>query len=38
MAVTKIKDSKALDPYLKQMALTTLLFVITFGIGLLLAS
>lgn len=25
-----------LDPYLKQMALTTLLFVLTFGIGLLL--
>ena len=25
-----------LDPYLKQMALTTLLYVVTFGVGLLL--
>jgi len=30
----KVKPME-LDPYLKQMALTTLLFVITFGIGLL---
>ena len=29
--------SMELDPYLKQMALTTLLFVITFGVGQLLA-
>ncbi len=29
------KESHELDPYLKQMALTTLLFVILFGIGLL---
>jgi 1,4-dihydroxy-2-naphthoate octaprenyltransferase len=27
------KEAAELDPYLKQMALTTLLFVITFGIG-----
>ena len=32
-AVYQKKDPKELDPYLKQMALTTLLFVITFGIG-----
>ena len=36
--VYKIKDPKKLDPYLKQMALTTLVFVITFGIGLLIAN
>ncbi len=35
-AVAKHKKAEQLDPYLKQMALTTLLFVITFGIGLLL--
>ncbi|MFT6443405.1 MAG: 1,4-dihydroxy-2-naphthoate octaprenyltransferase, partial [Salibacteraceae bacterium] len=27
------KEAAELDPYLKQMALTTLLFVITFGVG-----
>lgn len=33
----KIKDQAlALDPYLKQLAMTTLLYVITFGLGLLL--
>ncbi len=32
-AVYKKKEAAELDPYLKQMALTTLLFVITFGIG-----
>ena len=32
-AVVKNEDAAALDPYLKQMALTTLLFVVTFGIG-----
>jgi 1,4-dihydroxy-2-naphthoate polyprenyltransferase len=31
------KPSHELDPYLKQMALSTLLFVLTFGIGLVLA-
>ena len=31
------KTGKALDPYLKQMALTTLAYVITFGVGLLVA-
>lgn len=30
------KPSEALDPYLKQMAMSTLLFVILFGIGLML--
>lgn len=35
-AATKT-TAQALDPYLKQLALTTLLFVLTFGIGLLLA-
>ncbi len=33
MAVTTLTDPKKLDPYLKQMALSTLLFVILFGIG-----
>lgn len=36
MAVNK-KPSEALDPYLKQMALSTLLFVVLFGAGLLMA-
>jgi 1,4-dihydroxy-2-naphthoate polyprenyltransferase len=35
MAVSK-KPSQALDPYLRQMALSTLAFVLLFGIGLLL--
>jgi len=35
-AVTS-KPSEELDPYLKQMAITTLLFVILFGLGLILA-
>jgi 1,4-dihydroxy-2-naphthoate octaprenyltransferase len=30
------KPSEELDPYLKQMALSTLLFVILFGVGILL--
>ena len=34
-AVKSKVEEMDLDPYLKQMALTTLLFVITFGIGLL---
>jgi 1,4-dihydroxy-2-naphthoate polyprenyltransferase len=36
MAVTR-KPSNELDPYLKQMAITTLLFVILFGVGLILS-
>lgn len=32
------KSGKELDPYLKQMAITTLLYVLTFGIGLLAGS
>ncbi len=37
MAVYR-KPSSALDPFLKQLALTTLLFVVLFGIGLLISS
>lgn len=36
-AVYEKTNPMELDPYLKQMALTTLLFVIVFGVGLLLA-
>jgi 1,4-dihydroxy-2-naphthoate octaprenyltransferase len=36
VAVSTLPSEK-LDPYLKQMAMSTLLFVITFGVGLLLA-
>ena len=32
------KPSIELDPYLKQMALSTLLFVVLFGVGLMLAN
>ncbi len=35
-AVAEKENPKELDPYLKQMALTTLLFVIIFGVGLLI--
>ena len=35
MAVTR-KPSHELDPYLKQMALSTLIFVLLFGVGLIL--
>jgi 1,4-dihydroxy-2-naphthoate octaprenyltransferase len=38
VAVKNNTNPKQLDPYLKQMALTTLLFVLTFGIGLLFAN
>ena len=31
-------SGKELDPYLRQMALTTLLYVLTFGLGLILAA
>ena len=36
-AVQQKRTSIELDPYLKQMALTTLLYVLTFGIGQLIA-
>ena len=36
VAVKKYKQADQLDPFLKQMALTTLLFVILFGIGQLI--
>jgi 1,4-dihydroxy-2-naphthoate octaprenyltransferase len=35
LSVWKLKDAKELDPFLKQMALSTLLFVVLFGVGLL---
>ena len=34
-SIIKIQDKKLLDPYLKQLALTTLLFSVLFGIGLI---
>jgi 1,4-dihydroxy-2-naphthoate polyprenyltransferase len=34
LAVARLKNATALDPYLKQMALSTLLFVVLFGIGI----
>lgn len=36
-AVKTLKEADLLDPYLKQMALTTLLFVVTFGAGLMIS-
>jgi 1,4-dihydroxy-2-naphthoate octaprenyltransferase len=36
LAISKFKTAVELDPYLKQMAMSTLLFVILFGIGSLL--
>jgi 1,4-dihydroxy-2-naphthoate octaprenyltransferase len=36
LAVTKIHSPMELDPYLKQMAVSTLLFVLLFGIGFLM--
>ena len=36
MAVTHKKNPAELDPYLRQMALSTLIFILTFGIGLIL--
>jgi 1,4-dihydroxy-2-naphthoate octaprenyltransferase len=36
LAISRLKKASELDPYLKQMALSTLLFVILFGIGLIL--
>lgn len=37
LAAVSRKSSRDLDPYLKQMALSTLAFVMLFGVGLLLA-
>lgn len=37
LVVSNNKNPRDLDPYLKQMALSTLLFVVLFGIGFLLA-
>jgi 1,4-dihydroxy-2-naphthoate polyprenyltransferase len=34
-AIIKIKDPKALDPYLKQMAISSLLFMLLFGFSIL---
>jgi 1,4-dihydroxy-2-naphthoate octaprenyltransferase len=36
LAVSR-KPSEELDPYLKQMALSTLFFVLTFGLGVVLS-
>ena len=36
LGVAKNKEASAIDPYLKQMAISTLLFVLTFGVGLLI--
>jgi 1,4-dihydroxy-2-naphthoate polyprenyltransferase len=33
LAVGKLKNAKDLDPYLKQLAIATLLFVLSFGLG-----
>ncbi|WP_428667637.1 1,4-dihydroxy-2-naphthoate polyprenyltransferase [Runella sp.] len=33
LAVSRLKNPRELDPYLKQMALSTLVFVVLFGIG-----
>jgi 1,4-dihydroxy-2-naphthoate octaprenyltransferase len=38
IAVTKYKEASLLDPYLKQLALSTLLFVILFGVGFVMSS
>ena len=35
LSVSKIKNAQDLDPFLKQMALSTLLYVLLFGVGLL---
>lgn len=36
LAVSRLQKASELDPYLKQMALSTLLFVVLFGIGVIL--
>lgn len=38
VAVSKYKKPADLDPYLKQLAITTLIYVVTFGSGLLIAA
>jgi 1,4-dihydroxy-2-naphthoate octaprenyltransferase len=35
LAISRLKKASELDPYLKQMALSTLLFVILFGLGVI---
>jgi 1,4-dihydroxy-2-naphthoate polyprenyltransferase len=35
LSVSKLKSAKKIDPFLKQMALSTLLYVLLFGMGLL---
>ena len=34
--VASITDPKGLDPFLKQMAISTLIFIVTFGVGILI--
>lgn len=36
LAISRLKKASELDPYLKQMALSTLLFVVLFGLGTVL--
>ena len=36
LAITRLKKASELDPYLKQMALSTLVFVLLFGLGIVL--
>ncbi len=36
LAISRLKKASELDPYLKQMALSTLLFVVLFGLGVVL--
>ncbi len=36
LSVSRLKSARELDPFLKQMALSTLLFVVVFGVGLLI--
>ncbi|WP_373511301.1 1,4-dihydroxy-2-naphthoate polyprenyltransferase [Persicitalea sp.] len=36
LAVSRLKKAAELDPFLKQMALSTLLFVVLFGVGLVI--
>jgi 1,4-dihydroxy-2-naphthoate octaprenyltransferase len=36
MGISRHVSAKEIDPYLKQMALTTLVFIVTFGVGILI--
>ena len=36
VGVAKNKEAQTIDPYLKQMAMSTLLFVLLFGMGMLI--